>query len=397
MGAALLAAPIICGLLGTGCGTQTANPALNVQAIDGFPTTEDGIELGVSACYAALTGKTLWMAGGCNFPEIPAAEGGSKRFYQGIYLAEASADTQLHWRQMGSLPQAAAYGVAVAVPKGMVCVGGTGENGPLNTAYRFTLSATGDSIETDTLPPLPCTIDNACGTLAGQMLYVIGGNADGCPSNRLLALDLTHPEAGWNRLPDFPGPPRTQAVCATLTQEGAVCLYLWGGFAASSPDRPASLSTDGYLYNTATATWQPLAAPTDEEGKPLSLGGGIACAWDDDTILCTGGVNAELFLSALQREALLREALAQQDATRTDSLRQAGRDYLSMPEEAYRFNQRLLLYHASEARWEIVGHSPRVARAGAALVGDTARCYLLGGERKPGIRAAEVTLLTSAN
>ena len=97
MGAALLAAPIICGLLGTGCGTQTANPALNVQAIDGFPTTEDGIELGVSACYAALTSKTLWMAGGCNFPEIPAAEGGSKRFYQGIYLAEASADTQLHW------------------------------------------------------------------------------------------------------------------------------------------------------------------------------------------------------------------------------------------------------------------------------------------------------------
>lgn len=394
IGAALLAAPFFCGLMVAGCHTEADAPTLHVQAVEGFPTEEPGIEQGVSAAYAALSGHTLWMAGGCNFPEVPAAEGGKKRFYQGIYLADIATDTLLQWRQAGLLPQAAAYGVAVATADGMVCVGGTGEQGALATAYRLRLSAEGDSIVTETLPSLPFTLDNATGTLSGQTLYVAGGNADGRPSNILMALDLTQPEAGWRRLPDFPGPPRTQAVCAALSHEGTPCLYLWGGFAASAPDREASLSTDGYLYDTATATWHPLAAPTDEAGTPLSLGGGTACAWGDDAILCTGGVHAGLFLSALQREALLREAVAKGNTACADSLRQAGRDYLSMPEEAYQFNHRLLLYHASQARWEVVGASPRVARAGASLVGNASRCYLLGGERKPGIRAAEVSLLT---
>ena len=60
----------------------------HIERIIGFPSAEPGIEKGVSACFAGTVGNTLLMAGGCNFPNRPAAEGGEKRFYQGIYAAQ---------------------------------------------------------------------------------------------------------------------------------------------------------------------------------------------------------------------------------------------------------------------------------------------------------------------
>ena len=58
-----------------------------VESLENFPADEKGIEKGVSACYAGTIGDCLLMAGGCNFPEKPVAEGGKKRYYRGIYMA----------------------------------------------------------------------------------------------------------------------------------------------------------------------------------------------------------------------------------------------------------------------------------------------------------------------
>ena len=66
---------------------------ISVQKMTGFPEGEPGFSLGVSACYAGIYQGELLIAGGCNFPETPAAEGGKKKFYQGIYAADASADS----------------------------------------------------------------------------------------------------------------------------------------------------------------------------------------------------------------------------------------------------------------------------------------------------------------
>ena len=39
---------------------------------------------GVSAPFAGIIGNHLVVAGGCNFPDLPAAEGGAKKFYSHI-------------------------------------------------------------------------------------------------------------------------------------------------------------------------------------------------------------------------------------------------------------------------------------------------------------------------
>ena len=48
--------------------TSGACEADSVLSVDGFPMGEDGIEKGVSACYAGRIGDCIVMAGGCNFP-----------------------------------------------------------------------------------------------------------------------------------------------------------------------------------------------------------------------------------------------------------------------------------------------------------------------------------------
>lgn len=367
---------------------------ITLRHTTGFPSEEPGIEQGVSACYAGVVKGRLLLAGGCNFPEIPAAEGGKKRYYRGIYAADVTADSVLTWRKAGELPSAAAYGVSIVTPQGLICVGGNHENGALSSVFRLSLSADLQSVQIDTLPSLPFTMDNSSGALVGHSLYMAGGNVDGKPSNAVLTLDLEHLENGWQRLADFPGPPRVQPVCVGQAAEGtSPRLYLWGGFAAASDDRPASLSTNGYCYSAATKQWQPVAAPVRADSTEVSLGGGVGIALNDSLILCTGGVNKDIFLSALQREALMKQAVKADRQQVADSLKAAGKEYMLWPAEKYGFNDRLLLYNTHRDTWKEVKQAHEFARAGAAIAGSDRTFFIINGELKPGIRTPEITKL----
>lgn len=365
---------------------KTDKEEITLRQMQGSPAGEPGIELGVSACYAGTHQGKLLLAGGCNFPETPAAEGGKKRFYQSVYAADASADSVLVWHKVGDLPQPAAYGVALSTPEGIVCIGGS--NGEGSLAEVFCLSLDGQGVlSVRSLPSLPSAVDNASGALLGSTLYLAGGNVNGVPSNALFALDMDHPENGWERLPDFPGAPRMQSVCVSQRgKDGKEMLFLWGGFAAAAEGRSATLSVDGYCYSPEAKAWTPLDAPLDAAAVPVSLGGGNAVACADSLILCTSGVDKDIFLAALQREERMKKALAAGEQELADSLRREAKEYMLMAPEAYRFNDRIMLYNTHTGSWKELTRAKETARAGAALVGDGSRFFHINGELKPGIR-----------
>ena len=60
---------------------------------------------GLSAHYAAVLDGTLLVAGGCNFPDGPAYEGGAKAYYKDILVLDAG-----KWEEAGRLPVESAYG-----------------------------------------------------------------------------------------------------------------------------------------------------------------------------------------------------------------------------------------------------------------------------------------------
>lgn len=360
-----------------------------------FPTEPQGVELGLSAVYSGVVGNYILFAGGCNFPDEPASEGGVKRYYDAVYctpVVKSETDT-VDWQIVGNLEKPAAYGYSVSMLGGVVCVGGNSNGKSLSTASLLMLDTDSMQLYINPLPDLPVKIDNMGGAATDTMLYVAGGNANGKPSNRAFLLDFTNLQQEWVELPPFPGEPRVQPVCAVLTNpEGQKALYVWGGFAAGEDERLPSVSPDGYYYSFVKGEWTHIPAP-QTGGDDIFLGGGASAVINDTLSAFAGGVNAGIFLEALAREYKLKDAVLKNDTALQKILKEEGREYMLQQPEWYKFNNKVLVYNSLRGEWLEVATSADMARAGASLLHKEGMLYLIGGELKPGIRVPKMVLL----
>ncbi|HPW79021.1 MAG TPA: cyclically-permuted mutarotase family protein [Bacteroidales bacterium] len=314
-------------------------------------------EHGVSGFFAGKIGGTFVLAGGCNFPDVPAADKGKKVFYQDIFT--------LNGRRLGTLPEPVAYGVAVTYDRRLLCAGGSNENGSLNSVYGLKLTKAHPEITP--MASLPVTMDNMSGAVCQNKWYLVGGNQDGVPSNQVFSLDLDNAQAVWQQEPSYPGPPRLQAVC--VAQGGR--LFLIGGFCPKLDSAPASVSLDALCFDPLSGQWTPVAAPVDEMGQPVSVGGGYGVPIGDSLLVVAGGVHKDIFLNALNGLY--------------------GTDYMKQSPEWYQLNPRLLQYDITRNQWTVLGSNKAWARAGAILVKKSERrLYWIHGELKPGIRTPDI-------
>ena len=222
----------------TACSSRPDVYEISLEKMQGFPTEDAGFLKGVSALYAGVIDGNLLIAGGCNFPDTPAADGGKNVFYPDVYITSLSNDTAFELKKIGQLPQAAAYGVTISTEKGLICVGGATATHSLSDVFLLSLQK--DVLKKDTLPSLPATIDNMAGALVGHSLYIVGGNVNGIPSSAMYMLALLDLYGGWKKETDIPGELRVQPVC--VAQDGK--LYIWGGFAPLIAGHQSSLSVD---------------------------------------------------------------------------------------------------------------------------------------------------------
>ena len=327
---------------------------------------EAGIECGVSGAFAALAadGRVI-LAGGCNFPVEPMAPASQKKFYRGIYAANPA---DMQWKRIGSLPEHTAYGATAVTSAGIILIGGTPNGVAANEVLLVTID--GDIASTTALPSLPVTLDNIAAAAIENKVYVAGGNADGIPSKSLFSLDMDNLPAGWVKLREMPGNPRVQPVMAAAkSPDGNTSIYLWGGFAGRHGKYEPTLELQGLRYDPKKDKWHKIDGPKDCYGEALSVGGGCACTVTDGRIAVIGGVNKDIFLSALQNQAP---------------------DYLQHPVEWYRFNPNILTFNPATEEWTVEENTSDAARAGASIVaGGNNDIFILGGEIKPRIRTAQ--------
>lgn len=220
--------------------------AFNTVAYRSLPALTVGGKEGVSAPFAGMSKGSLLVAGGCNFPGKPAAEGGEKVFYRDIYELENPASDKSNWKKAGQLPEALAYGVAVPVPEGLVCIGGT--NGKESSAKVFLLKKQKGGIKCVNLPALPQALDNMAGAIGGGYIYVAGGQSNGRSSRAAYRLSYPH-ATRWERLPDMPGAARLQPAAAVQSNGVTNCFYLMGGFQPADASHPGFANTDGLVFN----------------------------------------------------------------------------------------------------------------------------------------------------
>lgn len=332
---------------------------------------EKGYSEGVSGAFMGFINGKAIQAGGCNFPENPMEASPIKKFYSGIYEIEEKSAASWTPKRVASLPKALAYGQMVSTPKGLVFVGGSNSEGSFPEVYI--LKCTEDNYEIENLNNLPGTIDNFAITSIGNTVYVAGGNFNGEPSSKIFKLEIGEKD-GWKELQPFPGNPRVQPVMAHgKDKDGKEYIYLWGGFAGKGENREASLNTDGLKLDLENGEWYHLDAPKDAEGKEISTGGGCCAILGDGRIAVAGGVNKDIFLSALK------------------SLPEG---YILHEPEWYKFNPNLLIFNPVKEEWCIELTSVALARAGAGMVSDNMTLIISGGEIKPRIRTADVFVVT---
>lgn len=363
---------------------------------------------GVSAPFAGIHQDWLLVAGGCNFPIIPAAEGGPKVYYPQV-LALPLRAPELGWLHVGDLPLPLAYGASVTTPRGVVCLGGTDGKQTVNAVRLMAWDAQGGALVWEELPPLPLPLDNFAAAYHAGSLYVAGGIAAGAPSHRVFVLDhpaLEQPltpgqgpsastvSAAWRELPSYPGEARVQPVLAVQTAPDGPRLYLSGGYAPAQGEREAQVSCTLLSYHPATRTWrQEPSVPSTSEGRPRTFSGGCALAYGPHKLLFWGGVNHDRFAAALNRSLYQDRARALADTATLRRLTQEAADYMYHPEDWYRFNPELWAFDTRTGQWALWESAPALARAGAAAVLYGSHLLVVGGERKPGIRSPEVNAL----
>ena len=346
--------------------------AQHVRSVVGFPAAEPGYSLGVSACYAGQIGDYLVVAGGCNFPEA----GKPKKYYAGVYAARMDR-AALQWRLVGFLPEAAAYGATVASGDSLLFIGGNNTEHALAAVYSVRLNSAGTDVSINRLADLPATADNMAVALAGNDIFVVGGNQNGKPSNAVLRYKLgsnsvnqaTNSTSAVNLR--IPGAPRVQPVAAAYNNR----LYVWGGFYADGGQ--SKVHTDGYVYDVNAKEWGALAAPRSADGEEMTLSGGIAWA-DGNRLYATGGVNRTIFLDAISG----RYECVEKD------------DYLKQSIDWYKFSGNLYVFDAVAGQWLTTTFaSQALARAGAQAVPTRLGVYYIGGELKPALRTPQIVII----
>ena len=370
---------------------KTQDNKYNSVTYQSLPPLSIGGTQGVSAPYAGNVDGKIIVAGGCNFPDTPAAEGGTKKFYADIHLYDGTG-----WQKVGELPQAAAYGVGVSVPDGLICIGGTDGTRSLSEVWHISLE--NGKAKVKQLNTLPAPLDNMAGAYGNGYIYVAGGQTDGKASSA--AFRMKYPEENtWQTLPEMPGAARIQPVGVVQTASTGACFYLMGGYRPASDTEKGFAHTDGLVYNPQTGTWKNTAPIRPfGKGEPMTLVGAQGVPSGCAHIVFFGGDDRHIFTEAINRpfEISRLEGETSESTPRLSELREQMSLYMTHPAEWYQFNDELIIYHTITDTWVRESRSPLLARAGAAVVPYDGSWVVINGESKPGVRASEVTAVTMA-
>lgn len=320
----------------------------------------------VSGHYASWINGELNVYGGCNFPDVPCADGGQKVYY----------------------PRA--YGASVQVPGGAVYLGGMDSTSSLSEClFINAIDGTATPIAT-----LPKALDNFAATYDDGMIWVAGGQTDGVPNRNVYALSFPGEGNVWKTVATLPDRCRLQPCVTVQNTAGGYALFVFGGYQPKTEEMEAKVHTDGVYLPIAelkkgnakqwkrtlpAQAWRDDAADGKREQILQAVVGSTCTPVGYSHIMFFGGVDHDIFLSAIKGEQ--------------DNM------YLRHTPEWYKFRKDVLTYHTITDSWGLLPGDSLLARAGACLTTETdgKGWSYSGGELMPGVRTTDVTHIEVSN
>jgi len=294
------------------CATGAVAVELDWQELPPLPNPE-----GVAGPFVGAYGDTLLVAGGANFPGEPLWET-DKVWHDTIYVLQKNG-SDLEWKEGGKLSAPMAYGAAVSLPDGVLCMGGNNSSEIFDDTFLMQWDSQKQQVIRLDFPdlPEPCVYGSA--VLLDNVVYLTGGQREvGLESatNNFWALDLSKRNTdafGWEVLEPIPGPPRAFHIAAAQHDGFNNALHVISG-RCQGEDGPVFLR-DTWRYVPSQKMWRACA------DLPRAMAGGTGMGWGQSHIFVLGGDDGENFLKTEELKdnhpGFKREAFAYHTITDT--------------------------------------------------------------------------------
>lgn len=323
--------------------------------------------IGYAGPVAGTHNGILFIGGGANFPDSMPWLGGAKKYHDELWVYNPDKNNF----KLFKLPYPLAYSANVSTQKGVVSIGGENENG-LVSGVLMTQWNGREAVVTK-LPSLPVALTNAAAAVAGNTLYVAGGETKEAASAKLYTLDMNDPGRQWQELKDLPQP-TSHAVLLTVDNSK---LYLIGGRKKTTSgisDLYASL----YEYDIATNEWK------EKKPMPYALCAGTGTVLHDDYIVMFGGDRGETFHKA---EALIARINIEKDSAVKARLNE---EKIMIQSTHPGFSKEVLWYNTKTDEWAANGTIPFDVPATTTAVKTGDKVYIPSGEIKAGVRTPQI-------
>ena len=335
---------------------------------------------GVAGAFIGTIGSRVIIAGGSDFSDKKPWEGGSKTYFDNIYILENNNGNYSCRLSEQKLPTALANGCCTSSGQILYCFGGYNGDGRSDTVYS--LSLTDDkSIKIDSVSQLPQ------GFIPAAAEFLKGGIfLHGSKSGKNMFYRFSPDSGQWKELVSCPAPLIYEGATLTYQHNGREeALYLIGG--RGRTENGTCISSSIWEYLPAHNVWNKKQDITADK-KKSGLMYASAVRFGSAHILVFGGDDGREFL---KRERLGQEIAECTDPSRQDSLKhELTQAFTTHPG----FSDKIFAYHTITDTWTELDASglPFPVVTGATLL--NGKIIIPSGEISPGVRTPDIYEIT---
>lgn len=344
-------------------------------------------QLGLAGVFTGLSNGVLIVAGGSNFADGAMPwQGGKKLHYDDVYVLQKTKGDVFTWLKpkTNQLLQKIAYGASTTIPQGVICVGGETEKEPGSTrVFMMSWDINKQDVVLTDLPSLPIPVANACMSSIGQVIYLIGGESEGKPSAKCFTLNMADKKARWKVFAALPAA-MSHSVAVTQSNGKYPCIYVIGGRSSTALGISA-LHGYTFCYDPLYNKWIKLGNVGD--GKHITnMSAATAIASGMHEILLIGGDKGDVFHQIETYNALIAKAGTEEEK------QQLQQQKLTLLNNHRGFSKDVYLFNTLNYTWKKVGELPFYGQVTTTAVKWDNEIFIPGGEIKPGIRSAAISM-----
>jgi cyclically-permuted mutarotase family protein len=362
---------------------QNAVPTLSWKKAASVPDAGDAkTSLGLAGAINGVNNDMLIVAGGSNFPDKLPWQGGTKVYYDKIFVLEKKGNKYCWNKKVKSvLPEPVAYCGNTSTSSGIVYVGGENEKGISDKCFLLNWNKEENAVVVKSLPGLPLALTNVAVTHLDDVVYAVGGDEQKNSSRAFFSLDLKDKNLHWQRLPDFPIALANATAVAQNSIFGKMIFVIGGRSKTSSGISDLHHTT--FAFDLKKQEWKKCADISD--GKIITnLSAASGVPLEQNKILITGFDNGQIF----HRIETLIAKIAQAKTPGEKQKLTEEKNSFSIYHKG--FDKRLLLYDTNSDAWTKIGELPFRAHVTTTDVKWGDEIIISNGEIKPGVRTPDV-------